>query len=698
MCWPSLVRAKQSTKTICAIWHQNCPNSTWDSDGLLRPLVRVDPMPAQRLDQADHPQDSNVELPIPTINPARRPVPVASNALRLDPSSAKNNSNRICPEVPIIPTVQHPAILNQITMDTIRTTFDQVSTRCPSTNPTTHRKRERERDTHPPPTHNTSLPLPLTSSLYSPMITGYAHSFVFFRYIGSIDPRNPTILAALDYDRVRVDLAEAAADNRVLLLQALRWRLTKSRPGKPRHRVLQTYIQNDILCCTDRSLQGYENLLEELLLAKEEEVQIYATWFVNTIASESAGRSYLLQYPKLVSTLCSILFAESEDTLTRQNALGALQKVSLRRKAQEEMIRLDMIKWLVGILGEMQLHLSEYTIEYSTALLMNLSLRTSGKIKCEDPELDILQLLNGMLEHENIQVRAYINGTLYSVLSRQTLKERAKEIALTEMLTYLQQQSDETIAKQLQFIAKQLDDEPDDKMESDDEQDEEEEEEDDDEDDEDETDYMDEDDDEVYTNEHQLPQGEELLCAQYLANTNTAVLEAQQVNIMLAVDEQRKQQRMQMRASGEIDLQQQQQQQGSQHAPLHRPTTPRNSSRPDDPFHTSSSIPRTPPNGVSPARNPYQQGSNERQLELESSVPRPSRQTLAKGKAAKAKSVSKEVEGETEEDLKDLEEEYMTAFASRSRVARTPQTGSQMARDNEFLKGTPSQGRGRRRG
>lgn len=47
------------------------------------------------------------------------------------------------------------------------------------------------------------------------------------------------------------------------------------------------------------------------------------------------------------------------------------------------MIAMDMIKFIVFILWNDFENLSEYTLEYSTALLMNLSLRTAGKNKCE---------------------------------------------------------------------------------------------------------------------------------------------------------------------------------------------------------------------------------------------------------------------------------------------------------------------------
>ena len=96
--------------------------------------------------------------------------------------------------------------------------------------------------------------------------------------------------------------------------------------------------------------------------------------------------------------------------------------------------------------------LSEYSIEYTTALFMNLSLRSAGKTRCEDPKVliifyikklfsikilkytikinkkkeDVLSVLNELLEHENMQVRTFVNGTLYSLFSRPAIREQAK--------------------------------------------------------------------------------------------------------------------------------------------------------------------------------------------------------------------------------------------------------------------------------
>jgi len=47
------------------------------------------------------------------------------------------------------------------------------------------------------------------------------------------------------------------------------------------------------------------------------------------------------------------------------------------------MIHLDVIKWIVETIREELEFICDYTLEYATALLMNLSLRVEGKINAK---------------------------------------------------------------------------------------------------------------------------------------------------------------------------------------------------------------------------------------------------------------------------------------------------------------------------
>ena len=48
--------------------------------------------------------------------------------------------------------------------------------------------------------------------------------------------------------------------------------------------------------------------------------------------------------------------------------------------------------------------LSDDSAEYAAALLMNLSIRSSGKKQCNVDRDRVLNILTGLMEHENLQV------------------------------------------------------------------------------------------------------------------------------------------------------------------------------------------------------------------------------------------------------------------------------------------------------
>ena len=185
-------------------------------------------------------------------------------------------------------------------------------------------------------------------------------------------------------------------------LQAFRWRLTKTRKKKTLRQVIFTYTHYDILDCSERAANNEKKIIDKLLLEDDRRVLEYTMTFINALCNECLGRSYLLQKQDLVETLVKILKEEQGDTHLRQNALGALQKFSLRRKPQTIMIQLDLIKWISAVLRNEADQLTDYSIEYATALLMNLSLRDAGKDKCEEPDIELLNVLNDLVEHENL--------------------------------------------------------------------------------------------------------------------------------------------------------------------------------------------------------------------------------------------------------------------------------------------------------
>ena len=265
------------------------------------------------------------------------------------------------------------------------------------------------------------------------------------------DGLNSTVsmLAGLDYAKVKQTMI-AGGEGAPALVQALRWRLTK--PARhQRKAALMQYIQNDLL----------EGAVVGAILSPRAAPALreQAHRLINLFASEPSGRTYLLSQPGLIERLCALLTSEAVDTVARQNCLGALQKLSLRRQPQNAMIQSGVIAWLVTQLADTDA-LSQYAIEYGTALLMNLSLRSEGRSKCVSSELDILGVLSQLMESDSTQVRTYVNGTLYSILVRTELKARAAEVGLADSLQELIKHSDETFARQISYILEQIEKEP----------------------------------------------------------------------------------------------------------------------------------------------------------------------------------------------------------------------------------------------
>ena len=93
--------------------------------------------------------------------------------------------------------------------------------------------------------------------------------------------------------------------------------------------VIYTYMHFDLLEC---NVPSKDTIIDKLLLQSNKRILEYTMTFINALGNECLGRSYLLQKPDLVENLVRILKEEQGDTHLRQNALGALQKFSLRRK------------------------------------------------------------------------------------------------------------------------------------------------------------------------------------------------------------------------------------------------------------------------------------------------------------------------------------------------------------------------------
>ncbi|CAJ1060779.1 lisH domain-containing protein ARMC9 isoform X3 [Xyrichtys novacula] len=275
------------------------------------------------------------------------------------------------------------------------------------------------------------------------------------------------MLPSLDYEKLKKDLCEGPDRLRSLLLQALRWRLTRSLPGEQRDTVLQAYISNDLL----ERYSTKQNSVLHLLRSESEVVRQYMARLINAFSSLAEGRVYLSQIPILLKLLTEALRTEEKESLARENVLVALQKLSLRRSQQTAIIADDLISWLVDELQDSDC-LSDNTLEYAAALLMNLCLRTKGKRKCAENAKHVLKVLTDLLGHENHEIRPYVNGALYSILCIPSVRQEAKEMSVEEILCCYSKEENPDLNRQIEFIIKQLNSAEEEGPESDDEEEE----------------------------------------------------------------------------------------------------------------------------------------------------------------------------------------------------------------------------------
>ena len=214
--------------------------------------------------------------------------------------------------------------------------------------------------------------------------------------------------------------------------------------------------------------------------------------------------------------------------MVMQNILGAVEKFSIKRRAQDVMIRFGIIEWVCKMLRNAK-KLHEYTLEYVAALLMNLVLRTEGKRKCEDPRLEILCILKPLLERESQQIRTYINGTLYSLFTSAALKAEAKRTGFVDLLQRLMKgQNGDSISNQLKYMLAQLASEEAEECVSGDEEKVE------DEADEDMSYFAEEEEEDKEIQGKGVATGEELLMGEFIASTEDALQQSKTISQQLA--------------------------------------------------------------------------------------------------------------------------------------------------------------------
>ena len=137
---------------------------------------------------------------------------------------------------------------------------------------------------------------------------------------------------------------EAQLYKALFALRDVRCRLTKKQYSQNRSIYLYSVIYYDLLGIEKASPF---NILEKLL--HDSKTLSETLKLLNILANERVSRNYLSKCRNILNYLVKIMYNEEEDNYERQNCLSVIQKFSLKPEAQNEIIDLDVINWIVSI-------------------------------------------------------------------------------------------------------------------------------------------------------------------------------------------------------------------------------------------------------------------------------------------------------------------------------------------------------------
>lgn len=288
----------------------------------------------------------------------------------------------------------------------------------------------------------------------------------------------PQLPRDLDFGRLAQFICASAQERQAMggggptptlaaVLRALLQRLASAESPLGRRRgVLVSVVCFDVLGVRSRP-EALPALLSDPAVAE------LTLGILAVLACEAIGRTYVVANLACVEKMAQLLKEQPLDSALHTQALAAMQRLSLRRTLQDRIIELGIVEWVVGVLGWQGEAIhgapSEFSLEFGSALLMNLALRTAGKRKCAD--LDVLSVAFSLVEHWNPQIRTHINGTLYSLLALPSFRASARRAGLEGVLRALYGQSkragDDISARQVEYLLDKLDPEAEDEREAD---------------------------------------------------------------------------------------------------------------------------------------------------------------------------------------------------------------------------------------
>ncbi|XP_046825578.1 lisH domain-containing protein ARMC9-like isoform X2 [Vespa crabro] len=265
----------------------------------------------------------------------------------------------------------------------------------------------------------------------------------------------------LDFKKIKLHLINGNVKTKLLLLQALRWKITLSQPGE-RDEAIHEYISRDLLglhgqIASDNGRSILPYLLTPENVPMPHPLQQSTARLLNTFASLQCGRDYLSIDSSIVRVIFNCLndnYHDGIDSLTYDMTLSTLQKLSLRKQQRLYMIDRGLLEWLIYHLHNESNTMSFYRLKYATALLMNLSLHKQAQIRISTTASLLISTLIMLLAIDHPSVSPYVNGALNNFLANDQINNEAKHVNLSSILEQLCKNKTGEMREYLEHILK----------------------------------------------------------------------------------------------------------------------------------------------------------------------------------------------------------------------------------------------------
>ncbi|XP_047358892.1 lisH domain-containing protein ARMC9-like isoform X2 [Vespa velutina] len=265
----------------------------------------------------------------------------------------------------------------------------------------------------------------------------------------------------LDFKKIKLHLINGNVKTKLLLLQALRWKITLSQPGE-RDEAIHEYISRDLLglhgqIASDNGRSILPYLLTPENVPMPHPLQQSTARLLNTFASLQCGRDYLSMDSSIVRVIFNCLndnYHDGIDSLTYDMTLSTLQKLSLRKQQRLYMIDRGLLEWLIYHLHNESNTMSFYRLKYATALLMNLSLHKQAQIRISTTASLLISTLIMLLAIDHPSVSPYVNGALNNFLANDQINNEAKHVNLSSILEQLCKNKTGEMREYLEHILK----------------------------------------------------------------------------------------------------------------------------------------------------------------------------------------------------------------------------------------------------